>query len=128
MTHTCMQHMDATKHETMRESLHTKILEFFLKGTLLGNIKFTDTDLRENTPNDLLMNIIPGEISNFYLVNKDIEAQRGKRKLPEIAAGGDRSVGARILPRVGGVDPAWPLLGSSPGVPATERLLNPQTL
>lgn len=41
-------------------------------------------------------------MSNFYFVNKDIEAQRGKGKLSEIAAGGDRSVGASILLRVGG--------------------------
>lgn len=78
------------------------------------------------------MHLIPDDIYDFYFVNKDIEAQRGKREVPNILqAGSGADTGVWIqglfLPLVGAVGPVRPLLGSSPGMPAM-GLLNYQAL
>lgn len=78
------------------------------------------------------MHLIPGDIYDFYFVYKDIEAQRGKREVPNIlqaGRGADRGMWVQglFLPLVGTVGPVQPLLGSSPGMPAM-GLLNYQAL
>lgn len=78
------------------------------------------------------MHLIPGDIYDFYFVNKDTEAQRGKREVANILQTGSGADGVvwvqgLFLPLVGAVGPVLPLLGSSPGMPAM-RLLNYQAL